>query len=119
MKRLKTPEQQEVKLLKQVPTFSNGIKFSDSHDEHLLIADPVKNLLYVFSLPVGQQIGALKFHEIRISPDGHSFVLGDSDEKRTWYILPKAIGILSKDITSYFSLLPADIQTYVQEIKTA
>lgn len=110
--------QQEICLLEQVPTFSNGIKFSDAHDEHLLVTDPVKALLYVFSLPSGQQIGKLKFHEIRISPDGHSFVLGDTDEKRTWYILPKAIDTLSKDTNSYFSLLPADIRTYVQSMKT-
>lgn len=119
LKLLKTLEQREVQLLEQVPIFSNGIRFAGSHDEHLLITDPIKDLLYIFSLPAGQQIGALKFHEIRISPDSHSFVLGDQGGKRTWYILPRAIDMLSKENDSYFSLLPADIRAYVQNKKTA
>lgn len=114
---------QETCLLTQIYKTPKNITFAGSHDEHLILIDPIKDILYIFDPYTGQELEKIEYRSFEISPGAHAFIAKSKEndeqkEQRVLYILPSAAQLLGKEHNSYFSVLPEDLRNYLRYFQT-
>jgi hypothetical protein len=114
---------QETCLLTQIYKTPKNITFAGSHDEQVILIDPIKNILYIFDPYSGQELGKIEYRSFQMSPTTHAFIAKpkDKDEKNEQsklYILPSAAQLLGKQQNSYFSVLPEDLRLQLRNYTT-
>lgn len=114
---------QQTCLLKEIYKTPKNITFAGCHDEHLILIDPLKDLLYLFDPYSGQELEKIDYRSFEISPTADSLIVKakereEQNEKWNLYILPNAAQILGKQRNSYFSLLPEDLRLQLRNYTT-
>lgn len=102
-------------LLTQVHKTPKNIWFTGTHDEQILLANYVENVLFIFDPSTGTQIDMIPFGAMRLHPRTGAFMAkpkekDEQNEQWRLYILPRAAQILGTDKTSFFCVLPAELR---------